>query len=460
VRTTKVFVAYATSIAASIGIFLWIRFAGRSLVANETAASLPQTTKPLERSDTLMHVLLALVVVIVAARMLGALFHKINQPPVIGEVIAGILLGPSFLGVLAPAPESYLFPSAIAPYLSVISQIGVILYMFLVGMELDTGRLREQTRASIAISHASIVVPFLCGAALSLLLYPSFTAGNGSFTVFALFMGVAMSVTAFPVLARILTDRNMQTSRLGVLALACAAVGDVTAWCLLAFVVSVVQAQPGRIVLTVALTFVFILFVVFIVKPGGEWLANRQSEAGATTRDTFAMVCIALLLAALATERIGIHGIFGAFLLGTVIPHESALAKDIRQKCEDLVLVLLLPVFFALTGLRTQIGLLKEPVDWLFCFLIILVASFGKFGGAYIAGRWTGLNKWDAASIGVLLNTRGLMELIVLSVGLDLGILSPVLFTMLVIMAVVTTLATTPILHTTSKHTAAFATDS
>jgi Kef-type K+ transport system membrane component KefB len=398
-----------------------------------------------------MHILLAMVVVIVAARVVGAVFKKLNQPPVMGEVIAGILLGPSFFRLLAPTAASHLLPVSVAPYLAVISQVGVILYMFMVGLELDTDLLRQRTQASIAISHASIVIPFLLGAALSLWLYPLFSTRNVSFTVFALFVGVAMSVTAFPVLARILTDRGMQKSRMGSLALACAAVDDVTAWCLLALVVSIIHAQPGAVVLTVALTVTFVLLVLLVVKRGGLWLVRRQVAAGQTTRDMFAIVCVALLLAAVATERIGIHALFGAFLLGTIIPHDSALARDIREKCEDLVVVLLLPVFFAFTGMRTQIGLLKEPRHWLFCLLIIAVASLGKFGGSYLAARWTGSDWREAASLGVLLNTRGLMELIILNVGLDLGVLSPALFTMFVLMAVVTTLATTPILQAVTK---------
>src|SRR5215469_5876977 len=442
--------AYVGSVIASIAIFFWIRFLGRSLSPANVISS-PQPTGQPDTPDTFSHVLLAVVVVIVAARAVGAIFRKLNQPPVMGEVLAGILLGPSFFGFIAPFGASFLLPPQIAPYLAVISQVGVILYMFLVGLELDTDLLRQRTQASIAISHASMVVPFLLGAALALLLYPLFSTRNVSFTVFALFLGVAMSVTAFPVLARILTDRNMQKSPLGVLALACAAVDDVSAWCLLALVVGVIRAQPGRVLLTVALTIAFILFVLLVVKRGGLWLVDRQMALGKTTRDMLAIVCVSLLLAGLTTEQIGIHAVFGAFLIGTVIPQESALAHDIREKCEDLVVVLLLPVFFAFTGMRTQVGLLKEPRYWLFCLLIMVVASLGKFGGGYVAARWAGSHWREAASLGVLLNTRGLMELVVLNLGLDLGVLSPALFTMFVLMAVTTTLATTPILHALTK---------
>jgi Kef-type K+ transport system membrane component KefB len=373
-----------------------------------------------------------------------------------GEVVAGILLGPSFFGWAAPWFASQVLSVSVAPYLAVISQIGIILYMFLVGVELDTSLLRQRTQASIAISHASIVAPFLMGGALALWLYPRYAARGVSFTAFALFLGVAMSVTAFPVLARILTDRGMQTSRTGVLALGCAAVDDVTAWCLLGFVVAIAHAGGRNPLLILAMTVAFILFVLLVAKRWALWLVRKQAQEGRTTPDIFAVVCAALLLTALMAEWIGIHALFGAFLLGTLIPHNSTLARDIRDKCEDLVLVLLLPVFFAFTGMRTQIGLVSENRDWLACIVIIAVASLGKFGGSFLAARLTGSDWREAASLGVLMNTRGLMELIVLNIGLDLGVLSPALFSMFVIMAILTTLATTPILQVlTPSRTAA-----
>jgi len=448
IRRSRSALIYAASLGASIGIFLLIRYFGHSLVA--TAAPGPQgpvrpTTS--EAPGILFHVLLALVVILVVARILGAIFRKMHQPQVMGEVVAGILLGPSFLGWLAPDLAFQVLPANIAPYLAVISQVGVVLYMFLVGLDLDITLLQKRTQTSIAISHASIVAPFLLGAAFALWLYPRYSTGAIPFTPFALFIGVAMSITAFPVLARILTDRGMHKTRLGALALACAAIDDVTAWCLLAFVISVAHAQAGSLFFTLIATIGFIVFVLLIAKRGALWLVRRQTATGRTTQDMFAVVCAAVLLSALAAERIGIHAIFGAFLLGTLIPPDSVLARDIRVKCEDLVVVLLLPVFFVFTGMRTQIGLLHGTRDWLACILIIGVASLGKFGGSFFAARWTSSEWREAASLGVLMNTRGLIELIVLNVGLNLGVLSPALFTMFVFMAVVTTLVTTPILH-------------
>jgi len=450
-RKSRVILFYATSLLAAVGVFLLIRSAGlRFFAPQATHPPAIDKTPSAEMPSVLLHVLLALLVIVIAARVLGAIFRWLHQPQVMGEVIAGLLLGPSFLGWLAPQVSSQLLPPAIAPFLAVIAQVGIILFMFLVGLELDTGLLRQRTRASIAISHASIVVPFLLGVSLALWLYPRFADGSISFTAFALFIGVAMSVTAFPVLARILTDTNMRTSRMGVLALACAAADDVTAWCLLALVVGVARAQPGRVVVTVGATMAFVLFVLVIARRGAVWLVRRQMSQVRTTQQTFATVCVSLLISALVTERIGIHALFGAFLLGAVVPHDSQLARDIRQRCEDLVVVLFLTVFFAFTGMRTQVGLLKEPADWLVCVVIILIASSGKFGGSFFAARITGSDSREAASIGILMNTRGLMELVILNVGLDLRVLSPRLFAMFVLMAVVTTLATTPILQALS----------
>lgn len=439
-------------VAAAAGLFWAIHTAGELLVAPASTGLLRfGVPAPAQSRGVLSHILLALVVILVFARVVGSLFRRMGQPPVIGEMIAGILLGPSFLGRTAPHFAAYLFPTAIVPYLSVLAEIGVILYMFLVGLELDTDLLRQRTHASVAISHASIVAPFLLGGMLALWLYPLFSTRDVSFTVFALFLAVAMSITAFPVLARILTDRRSHKSRMGTVALACAAVDDVTAWCLFAFVVSMARAQPGRVLLTLGLTAAFIASVLLLLRPAAVWFARRQPWDAKTSKESVVIVCAALLLAALATQRIGIHALFGAFLVGAVIPHDSSLARDVNEKFEDLVVVLFLPVFFAFTGLRTQIGLVHGLREWLICIVIIAVASLGKFGGASLAARITGLTWTESASLGVLMNTRGLMELIVLNVGLDLGVLSPTLFAMLVIMAIVTTLVTTPVLQALSR---------
>lgn len=437
---------YIVMVAAAAAVFLWLIYFGNSLQA-PTGAGMFGQKAPRQSGVVLMHVLLALVVIILCARGLGAVFQRLNQPPVVGEMIAGILLGPSLLGRVAPTASAFILPSSVAPFISVIANVGVILYMFLVGVELDTTLLRGRTHSSVAISHASIVVPFLLGGGLALWLYPLYSTSDVPFVVFALFMGVSMSVTAFPVLARILTDREMHTQPMGAIALACASVDDVTAWCLFALVVSVARARPGDVLITLALTAGFIIGVFLILRPAAAWFVRLHQDRRISGRGSIVVACAALLLAALATQRIGIHALFGAFIVGAIIPHDSQLALDIKQKFEDLVIVLFLPTFFAFTGLRTQIGLVHGTRDWLICLLIIAVASVGKFGGGAAAARLTGLDWRQSASLGILMNTRGLMELIVLNVGMDLGVLSPTLFAMLIIMAIVTTLATTPVLQ-------------
>jgi Kef-type K+ transport system membrane component KefB len=440
---------YLAMLAGAVVAFLFIRAHGMGLgaPAPSGASGFVAAAKPHAGADTLLHVLVALIVVIVAARGLGALFARLHQPAVIGEVVAGILLGPSLLGRIAPEVSAYVLPASVAPFLSVIAQVGVILYMFLVGLELDTGLLKKRTHASIAVSHASILTPFLLGSALAIFLYPKLSTSDVPFTVFALFMGVSMSVTAFPVLARILTDRKMQKSRLGTIALACAAVDDVTAWCLLAFVVSMAKAQPGHVFLTVGLTGAYIAIMLLVVRPGVAWFVRWHDSRGDLPQSALAVVFVGLLLSSLATESIGIHALFGAFLLGAMVPADSRLAQQVIARLEDIVVVLLLPAFFAFTGMRTQIGLVSGGEQWLMCGAIIVCASVGKFGGSTVAARLTGLDWQQSAALGALMNTRGLMELIVLNVGLDLGVLSPTLFAMMVIMALVTTFATTPVLH-------------
>ena len=289
-------------------------------------------------------------------------------------------------------------------------------------------------------------MPFVLGTALALLLYPSYSTQGSSFTVFSLFIGVSMSVTAFPVLARILKDRRMQHTPLGITAIACAAVDDATAWCLLAFVSGVAVAEPGQGLTTAVWVGAFVVGMFVVVRPFARWLTARVETADSVTPTTFAVVMGAMLLSAVATESIGIHALFGAFLFGTFIPHDSRLAAHIHLRVQDLVVVLLLPIFFAFTGMRTQIGLLGTAGDWIYCALIVVVATLGKFGGSAVAARLSGLGWRDASAIGVLMNTRGLMQLIVLDVGLDMGILSPTLFAMLIIMALVTTFATMPAL--------------
>jgi Kef-type K+ transport system membrane component KefB len=437
--------AYAAMLVLAAALFFLVRHFGERLTP-ATGVATREATGVSPPSDVLFHVLLALVAIILTGRWLGKLCLYIGQPRVIGEIVAGIVLGPSLLGRVWPEATAFLLPSEVAPSLRIIAEVGVILYMFLIGLELNAGILRSRAHATIAISHASIVTPFLLGALLALWLYEPLAPAGVPFTSFALFMGVAMSITAFPVLARILTDRRIETTELGVVALSCAAIDDATAWCLLAFVVGVAQSEVDGAVQTVALALGYIALMLLVIRA----LALRYFGPASPKQPRRRMavwVLVALLLSALVAEWIGIHAIFGAFLLGAIIPHNSEVARDFSEKLEDIVKILLLPAFFAYSGMRTQIGLVSSGQEWLMCAVIILVATLGKFGGTLVAARLTGLSWTMASSLGILMNTRGLMELIVLNIGLELGVISPLLFAMMVVMALVTTMATTPVLH-------------
>ena len=449
-KTGFVLALYGAMVAVAAAAFALIAQAGRALEAPAPPAGVVPAVRAggPQGASLLGRVLLALLVVIVLSRALGWLFKRLRQPAVIGEVVAGLVLGPSLLGRVAPGIANAILPDAISAPLGVISQVGVVLFMFLVGLELDTAELRKHSRATIPISHASIVVPFLLGGVGALFLYPRLGVPGVPFVVFALFFGVSMSVTAFPVLARILTDRGLERTPLGVIALACAAIDDVTAWCLLAIVVSVAtRSSAVGAFPTLGLTLTYGCAVLLVVRPIIERAARRLDLVPAIGRGAIAAMFIALLGSALVTESIGIHALFGAFLLGAVVPHESRLAKELRAKLEDVVTILLLPAYFAFTGLRTEIGLVSGAGEWAIAMGLILIASLGKIGGTTFAARLVGQDWRSAASLGVLMNTRGLMELIVLNVGLDLGVLSPKLFAMMIVMALVTTFATSPLLE-------------
>lgn len=443
---SRTFLLYLLMITTGIVIYIFIRSAGLGLSAPPAPPDFAGVAAGAHgHVNTLLHVLLALLVIVIVARTIGAVFKLIGQPPVIGEVVGGILIGPSVLGRFAPELSTYILPASAAPFLQIIAQIGVILYMFLVGLELDLKVIRRAGHSTLAISHASILLPFLLGAGLALFLYPRLSHDGVGFTEFSLFLGVSMSITAFPVLARILTDTGLQRSRMGAVALTCAAVDDASAWCLLAFVVSIANSRVGDAVRTIALTLAFIMFVVIFLRPLVERFVAWLDSTKRVSQGTHAIAFCAMLVCALVTEYIGIHAIFGAFLLGCIIPHRSTVARDLRHRVEDIVSVLFLPAFFAFTGMRTQIGLVSGAEAWILVGVIIAVACIGKFGGTLVAAKLSGLSWRDSSALGILMNTRGLVELIVLNLGLDLGVLTPKLFTMLVIMALVTTFMTAPI---------------
>jgi len=395
-------------------------------------------------------ILLQVALVIGLSRLVGLGFRWIKQPLVIGEIVAGIMLGPSLLGWLAPDASALLFPAETIPFLNVLSQVGLIFFMFLIGLELNPKYLQGQLEIATLTSHVSIMVPFASGTLLSLWLYPLVSNSSVSFTAFALFLGAAMSITAFPVLARILTENNLQRSRLGTLALTCAAVDDVTAWCLLALAIAV--TRTNNMVAALPTLIESVLYIAFMVTVGRSFLkrlAKHYERSGKLTQFVLAGIYVGVVVSALITELIGIHLIFGAFLIGAVMPKNAGLTRELAEKTEDFVLVFLLPIFFAYSGLRTEIGLLNRPELWGLCGIILAVAIGGKFIGTYCAGRVCGLPKRDSLALGWLMNTRGLTELIVLNIGLSLGVISPLLFTMLVIMALVTTVMTSPLLEWT-----------
>ncbi len=409
-------------------------------------AGLAQTLNDNLKSP-LGRLLIQLIVVVFVARSFGALATRLGQPAVIGEMIAGIVLGPSVVGSLFPGASQFLFPAASLGNLRLLSQIGVVLFMFVVGMEMDVGHLRNRAQTALVVSHAGIVAPFLLGVVVALALYRETASSKVPFLPFALFIGVAMSITAFPVLARIISERQLTKTFLGGTALTCAAVNDVAAWSILAFVVAV--AQAGSLTgsaLTLLLVAAFAAVMLAVAKPllsrlPVAWLEPRQGGKG-----LIAAALIFLLLCALFTELIGIHALFGAFLAGVVMPDKASVREHLIERLESFSTVFLLPIFFAFTGLRTQIGLLDGWSSWGLCLLVTGTATLGKLGGSLLAARWTGMNWSGAFCLGALMNTRGLVELIVLNIGYDMGILSPTVFAMMVVMALVTTCMTGPLL--------------
>ncbi|MFN8646909.1 MAG: cation:proton antiporter [Gemmatimonadales bacterium] len=398
---------------------------------------------------SLSTLLLQIAVIIICSRAIGLLFRRIGQPQVVGEMAAGIVLGPSVLGALAPELSASLFPAASLGPLNALSQVGLIAFMFLVGLELDPRQMRGRGHTAVLTSHVSIVVPFCLGTVLALFLYPRLSDDSVTFTNFALFIGTAMSITAFPVLARILTERQLLRHPVGAVALASAAVDDVTAWCILAAVVAAVRASEAVLPLWVTIggSVLYVGLMLLVARPALSILERRFRAAGRVTQDLLGVTLLLVLASAWTTEHLGIHALFGAFMVGAILPREPGFVHAVTERVEDLVVVLLLPLFFAFSGLRTSIALVDGPAAWLMTALIIVVAVAGKFGGSMVAARAGGMRWREAGAIGALMNTRGLMELVVLNIGLDIGVISPALFTMMVLMALVTTLMARPLLE-------------
>jgi Kef-type K+ transport system membrane component KefB len=440
---------YLLLVGVPFAILAAILRLGAGLRAPDGVMSAGHASAPGRAGLHLGLLLVQIAAVVIAARGVGLLFRRIGQPQVVGEMVAGILLGPSFLGWIAPAFSARLFPPDSLGFLSSISQVGLLVFMFLVGLELNPRLLRGRGHTAVVTSHASIVVPFVLGTLLCLYLYPRLSSASVGFTGFALFMGAAMSVTAFPVLARILSERELMRTRVGTVTLACAAVADVTAWCILAVVVAIVGARVGGVPpwITVAGAAVYVAVMLFVVRPLLAPLERRFERDGRLTQDVLGAILLVALASAWATEALGVHALFGAFVAGAVMPKEKAFLHTLNEKLEDVTVVLFLPLFFAFTGLRTRIGLVEGMEMWGWCALIVLVAVAGKLVGSAAAARATGMSWREAMAIGTLMNTRGLMELVILNIGLDIGAISPAVFAMMVLMALATTFMTSPLLE-------------
>ena len=398
--------------------------------------------------DPLAILLAQIITIILVARVFGWVFKKIGQPSVIGEIIAGIVLGPSLVGLYFPEFSAALFPVESLGNLKFLSQIGLILFMFVIGMELDLKVLKNKANEAVVISHASIVIPFALGIGLSYFVYNQFAPEGVTFLSFSLFMGIALSITAFPVLARIVQERGIHKTKLGAIVITCAAADDITAWCILAVVIAIVKA--GTFVSSLYIIMLAILYVVamiFIVKPFLKRIGDLYGSKDTIIKPVVAIFFLVLILSSYATEVIGIHALFGAFMAGAIMPDVPKFRTIFIEKVEDVALILLLPLFFVFTGLKTEIGLLNDPYLWKVTGFIILVAVVGKFLGSALAAKFVGQSWRDSLTIGALMNTRGLMELIVLNIGLELNVLTPEVFTMMVIMALVTTFMTGPALE-------------
>ena len=398
-------------------------------------------------SHPLAILLLQIITIIVVARIFSFLFRKIGQPTVIGEILAGIFLGPSFVGWYFPEFSSFLFPLQSIPNLQFLSQVGLILFMFIVGMELDLKVLRKKASEAVIISHASIIFPFALGMGLSYFMYESFAPANVKFLSFSLFIGIAMSITAFPVLARIVQERQLSKTKLGALVITCAAADDITAWCILAAVIAIVKA--GSVVSSIyiiAMAVAYVVLMLKVIQPFLKRIGDVNAKQDTLSKPVVAIFFAILLLSSYVTEVIGIHALFGAFMAGVIMPPNLHFRNIFVEKVEDVSLVLLLPLFFVVTGLKTQIGLLNDIHLWEICGVIITVAVTGKFLGSALAARYVGQSWKESLTIGAFMNTRGLMELVVLNIGFDLGVLSPQIFAMMVIMALVTTFMTGPAL--------------
>jgi Kef-type K+ transport system membrane component KefB len=437
-------------------LMYWIIVQGKFLeVGREIVSPTSNDSEWIQFLSSLFHnlqhplplLLLQIITIVLVARIFGWIFRKIGQPTVIGEIIAGIVLGPSLFGLYFPEVKEALFPVASLGILQMLSQVGLIFFMFVIGMELDLKVLKNKANEAVVISHASIVIPFALGVGLAYFIYYQFAPPGIEFLSFSLFMGIAMSITAFPVLARIVQERGIHKTRLGTIVITCAAADDITAWCLLAAVIAIVKAGSFvSSIYIIGLAISYVLMMLFVVKPFLKRVGDLYANKNNLKKSVVAIFFLMLIVSSYLTEIIGIHALFGAFVAGAIMPDIAKFRNVFIEKVEDISIILLLPLFFVFTGLRTEIGLINEPYLWKITGYIILVAVIGKFLGSALAARFVGQSWQESLTIGALMNTRGLMELVVLNIGYELGVLSPKIFTMMVIMALVTTFMTGPAL--------------
>jgi Kef-type K+ transport system membrane component KefB len=391
--------------------------------------------------------LLQIIIILATCRIVGLLFKKIGQPSVIGEILAGIILGPSVLGYLFPQISSFVFPEGSLSNITILSQFGLILFMFTIGMELDLSVVRKRFQDTILISHASAIVPFFLGMLIAYYIYDDYAPAGTAFIPFALFIGIALSITAFPVLARIIQERGLTKTHLGSISLASAANGDLTAWCMLAAVVAYAQAGTmNSAVFNVLFSLIYTAVMLLVIRPFLRIIGDLYHNKEVVDKSLVAFIFFILLASSYVTEILGLHALFGAFLAGIIMPENLKFRKIMNEKVEDISLALFLPLFFVYTGLRTEIGLISGGDMWLLCGLFILAAVAGKVGGTMIAARISNENWKNSLYMGALMNTRGLMELVVLSIGLEMNILPPAVFVMLVLMTLVTTFMTSPLI--------------
>lgn len=387
-----------------------------------------------------------LAFILATCRVVGLIAKRFGQPQVVGEMIAGVVMGPSLFGLLFPAAQAHIFPKNSLTINYAVAQIGLVLYMFLIGVEFQVDLIRKRLRSAASVSLAGIVTPFTLGCLIALAL-----VGNGEY--FApnvqrweamLFMGAAMSITAFPMLARIIHDRGLTGTSLGTLALAAGSMDDAAAWCILAIVLASFNSNPLIAFSAIGGGVLYALVVLTIGKRLLSRLGEKVEREGNLSGGVFTFVLMLLMLAAWITDAIGIYAVFGAFILGTAMPR-GRFAAEIQQRLEPLTTNFLLPLFFVYSGLNTRLGLVDTAMLWAVALVILLAACFGKGVACWLAARLNGEDNREALAIGTLMNARGLMELIILNIGLERGVITPRLFTIMVMMAIVTTLMASPL---------------